>query len=265
MSDTILVSERGSANRKYRIITLSNPTERNALTASMRRELIAALRDADAAPDVRAVMLRGEGDASFCAGGSMTDLAGLHTREDCESMCREGTDVLNTAAELSKPLIAAVSGWCVGDGFELALCCDLIYASETARFTMPEVDLGLTLGWGGAVRLAKRANLIRTKEILMLGDRLSAADALELGIINRVLPAEGFFPAVEDILTTLSAKPPLALQGIKQLLALPVLDGSYAESQVFGGKLVADLMMTDDFHEAVSAFREKRTPEFHGR
>lgn len=261
----ILVSEHGSEKQRYRILTLSNPTERNAITADMRRELIAALRDADAAPEVRAVMLRGEGDAAFCAGGSMSDLAALRTREDCEAMCREGVALLNAVAETKKPVVAAVSGWCVGDGFEIALCCDLLYASHTARFTMPEVDLGLTLGWGGGVRLAKRTNLIRAKEILMLGGRLSAAEAYESGLVNRVIPADDFFPAVEEIMASLAAKPPLALRGIKDLMALPVLDGSYADSQAFGIGLVADLMMTDDFREAVSAFREKRTPEFHGR
>ena len=175
MADTVMIEKRGVDSRKTVVLSLSNPEERNALTSKMRRELMSALAAAGADPDVRAVMLRGEGKQSFCAGGSMSDMASLRTRDDCLAMCREGAALLNAIGDFSKPIIAAVSGWCVGDGFELAICCDLIYAAENAVFCMPEVDLGLTMGWGGGVRLARRANLIRTKELLMLGTRLSAS------------------------------------------------------------------------------------------
>ena len=197
MADTVLIEKRGEASRRTVVLSLSNPKERNALTSKMRRELMAALAAAGADPDVRAVMLRGEGEKAFCAGGSMADMAALRTREDCDAMCREGAALLNALGDFPKPIVAAVGGWCVGDGFELALCCDLIYAAEDAVFCMPEVDLGLTMGWGGAVRLAKRTNLVRTKEILMLGTRISAAEAQEQGIINRVFPTEELLDKVE--------------------------------------------------------------------
>ncbi len=258
MSDTVVMEKRGAAAQKTVVLSLSNPEERNALTSKMRRELMAALAAAGADPDVRAVMLRGEGAKAFCAGGSMSDMAALRTRDDCDAMCREGAALLNAIGDFSKPIIAAVSGWCVGDGFELALCCDLIYAAENAVFCMPEVDLGLTMGWGGAVRLARRANLIRTKELLMLGTRLSAAEAKEQGIINRVFPAEELFPRAEEILDRLAEKPPQALRGIKSLLSMPMLDRTYVETQEFGVPLVADLMMQEDFRRAVAAFLEKK-------
>lgn len=264
MSDTILMETRGEGRWRWRVLTLSNPGERNAVTGKMRRELIAALAEAEADPSVRAVLLRGDGDRSFCAGGSMADLGALRTREDCLAMCREGIALLNALRDFPKPLLAAVSGWCVGDGFELALCCDLILASETAVFTMPEVDLGLTMGWGGAWLLEERLGLARTKEILMLGGRLPAAEALSMGLINRVLPAEGFFAAADALTETVAKKPPLALRGIKTLLSREVLDGTYPASQALGGELVADLMTTEDFREAVAAFREKRPPVFRG-
>jgi len=264
MSGTILREVRGGA-RLHAVLTLSNPGERNALTGGMRRGLIAALAEAEADPAVGAVMLRGEGDVSFCAGGSMSDLSGLAAHADCEAMCREGVALLNALRDFPKPIVAAVSGWCVGDGFELALCCDLIYASETAVFTMPEVDLGLTMGWGGAWLLEERLGLARTKEILMTGQRLEAGPALAMGLINRVLPPAELYPQAEELTARLATKPPLALRGIKALLSSEVLVGTYAGSQEFGSRLVADLMMTDDFHEAVAAFREKRMPEFRGR
>ena len=258
MSDTILIEKRGSGNRKTVVLSLSNPEERNALTSKMRRELITALAAAETDPDVRAVMIRGEGEKSFCAGGSMSDMAKLRTREDCEAMGREGAALLNAIGDFSKPVIAAVSGWCVGDGFELPLCCDLVYAAENAVFCLPEVNLGLTMGWGGAVRLARRTNLIRAKEILMLGTRVSAAEALELGIVNRVFPNEELYPNAEEILGRLAEKPPQALRGIKSLLSMPMLDRTYAESQEFGVPLVADLMMEKEFRQAVEAFLEKK-------
>lgn len=253
MPDTVLVEKKG----RVAVFTLSNPDERNALTGRMRRELTAALAAADGDPAIGAMLLRGEGGLSFCAGGSMTDLAGLYTRADAEAMCAEGTAMLNALSGTQKPVIAAVSGWCVGDGFELALCCDLIYASATARFCMPEVDLGLTMGWGGAVRLAKRVNLIRAREILLTGRRIPADEAAAMGLINRALPAEDFFPAVEKIAQSIAQKPAQALRAIKTITSTDVLDGSYPASQQLGGALVADLMMTDDFRAAIAAFREK--------
>ena len=258
MSDTILIETRGTGRRKTVVLSLSNPEEHNALTCHMRRQLMEALAAAEADPDVCAVMLRGEGDRSFCAGGSMSDMAGLRTRDDCEAMGREGAALLNALGDFPKPIIAAVSGWSVGDGFELALCCDLIYAAENAVFCMPEVDLGLTMGWGGAVRLAKRIGLPMTKEILMLAPRLTADQAREAGIINRVFPNGELYPRAEEILDRLAEKPPQALRGIKSLLSPVMLDRSYAESQEFGVPLVADLMMYEDFRRAVASFMEKK-------
>ena len=258
MADMITVEYRGEGSRKSAVFTICNPSEQNALTSSMRRELMKELSSAEGDPEIRAVMLRGEGNQSFCSGGSMTDMAGLQTHDDCLNMSREGAALLNALGDFSKPIIAAVSGWCVGDGFELALCCDLIYAAENAVFCMPEVDLGLTMGWGGAVRLAKRTNLIRAKELLMLGTRLSASEALEQGIINRVLPVNDLYPYVEDILCRLAEKPPQALSGIKSLLTVQMLDRSYAESQEFGVPLVADLMMHGDFRQAMKQFQQKK-------
>ena len=258
MSDSVVIEKRGTGAKRTIVLSLSNPEERNALTSKMRRELMAALSVAEADPEVRAVMLRGEGSRAFCAGGSMSDMAGLRTRDDCDAMCREGAALLNALGDFTKPIIAAVSGWCVGDGFELALCCDLIYAAEDSVFCMPEVDLGLTMGWGGAIRLARRINLVRTKELLMLGTRLSAEEAREQGIINRVFPAEELFPRAEEILDRLAEKPPQALRGIKSLLSMPMLDRTYAETQEFGVPLVADLMMQEDFRRAVASFLKKK-------
>ena len=258
MAGQIQIRERGSGARKTLVLTISNPAERNALTVEMRRSLVRALREADRDDAVRAVMLRGEGDRSFSAGGSVAELAALRTREDADAMCRGGVELLNAVSELTKPVVAAVSGWCVGDGFELALCCDLLYAADTARFSMPEIDLGLTLGWGAAYRLAKRAGLVRAKEILMLGGRFDADQALAMGIINGVFRADELYPRTEAVLDELAAKPPLAMRSMKRLLSPDILDGTYADSQRFGCAQVAELMTTEDFFRAAAAFMEKK-------
>ena len=259
MSDTILITDRGDGARRTRVLTISNPAERNALTVRLRAELTAALREADRDPSVGAVLLRGEGGRAFSSGGSVADLDALKTRADCDEMCRGGVALLNAVMELSKPVVGAVRGWCVGDGFELALCCDLLYAGDDARFRMPEIDLGLTLGWGAAFRLAKRAGLIQAKEILFLGETYSAAEALSLGIVNRVLPADELYPFAEAVADKLAAKPARALREMKRLLSPAILDGGYAESQIFGADQVASLMMSDEMHEAAAAFVRAKT------
>ena len=128
MSDNVVIEKRGAGTKKTIVLTLSNPEERNALTSKMREELLAALAAAGADPDVRAVMLRGEGEKAFCTGGSIADMAKLRTRDDCVATGRESAALLNALTDFPKPIVAAVSGWCVGHGFEITLCCDLIYA-----------------------------------------------------------------------------------------------------------------------------------------
>lgn len=240
------------------VLTLSNPGELNAVTGEMRRALIARLEEAAADDAVRAVMLRGEGERAFCAGGSMADMAAIRDREDCLRMGREGADTLNAISEFPKPMIAAVSGWCVGDGFELALCCDLIYAAESAVFCMPEIDLGLIMGWGGARLLAERIGLNPAKELMLLGKRLTAAEAGAYGLAAEVLPAGELFSRAEQVLDILAAKPPRAAQGAKALLSRRALESPYAESQKAGIEAVAELMMTEHFCRTVESFSKKR-------
>jgi len=254
MAGHILSEDRGGG----RILTIENAAQRNALTVRLREELTAALREADRDESVRAILLRGEGDRAFSAGGSVEELAALRSRAECDEMCRGGIALLNAVSDLSKPVIAAVSGWCVGDGFELALCCDLLYAGEGARFRMPEIDLGLTLGWGAAFRLARRAGSVRAKEILFLGETFTAAEAMSLGIVNRVFPDGELFSRAEAVLDKLAGKPPKALRAMKKLLSPAILDSGYAASQAFGADQVAELMTSADMHRAAEAFLKSR-------
>ncbi len=256
---------RGTPDCRVVTLTIDNPKELNALTEAMQEQLAAELRRAGEDPSVRAVLLRGAGEKAFSSGGSMESLKDVTSPGEGEAMYRRGMRIRDTLMELSKPVVAAVSGWCIGGGFEIAMACDLIYASETARFGLTEVDNGLVPGWGGAIRLPRRTNLIRAKEMLLLGTKITAQEAYLQGIINRVFPGETLFEEVDQILDQLAAKPPLALRGIKELLSLGNLEIPFEDARRVEHRLAVELTGSRDFQEAVDAFRHKRKPRFEGR
>ena len=160
MSDpAILTSLRGEPGLKVATVTISNPEALNALTTPMQLQFIDTITDLESDDQVRGIIIRGAGEKAFCAGGSMESLSEIQTPADGEAMYQRGVKMRDTILNMKKPTIAAVAGWCIGGGFEIALSCDLIYASEDARFGMTEVDVGLVPGWGGAIRLPRRTNL----------------------------------------------------------------------------------------------------------
>ena len=195
----------------------------------------------------------------------MDSLAEITSPAAGEAMYQRGVKLRDTILNMKKPTIAAVSGWCIGGGFEIALSCDLIYASEDARFGMTEVDVGLVPGWGGAIRLPRRTNLIRAKEMLLLGTRITAQEAAQQGIINRVFPKDKLFDEVDRLMDIIVRKPPLAVQGIKEIISLGALDTGFEEAREIEHRLSIRLMGSHDFREAVAAFQEKRPPNFEGR
>ena len=266
MSDaSILVDIRKDPDGQYAILTIQNPDELNALTTEMQLQFIDAIGKLEADPAVRGIILRGAGTKAFSAGGAMESLSEIRSPADSEAMYQRGVKLRDAILNMKKPTIAAVSGWCIGGGFEIALSCDLIYAAENARFGMTEVDIGLVPGWGGAIRLPRRTNMIRAKEMLLLGTRLTAKEACEQAIINRVFPNDMLFDEVEKIMTTIVHKPPLAVQGIKQIISLGALDTGFENAREIEHGLSIRLMGSHDFREAVQAFQEKRKPKFEGR
>jgi enoyl-CoA hydratase/carnithine racemase len=258
----IYTTYRGTAEQKIATVTIYNPTELNALTAEMQCQMAEQLRQVEADETVRAVLLRGAGEKAFSSGGSMESLKDVTSSQGGEEMYRRGVAIRDTLMGMTKPVVAAVSGWCIGGGFEIAMACDLIYASETARFGLTEVDIGLVPGWGGAIRLPRRTNLVRAKEMLLLGTKITAQEAYLQGVINRVFPTDTLFSEVDKILDTLAAKPPLAVRGMKEILSLGNLDTTFEEARQVEHRLSVELTGTADFREAVDAFRHKRTPNF---
>ncbi len=261
----IYTTYRGTPECQVATLTIYNPKELNALTKDMQEQLAAELRRVDKEPAVRAVLLRGAGEKAFSSGGSMESLKDVTSVEAGEAMYQRGVAIRDTLMSMTKPVVAAVSGWCIGGGFEIAMACDLIYASETARFGLTEVNIGLVPGWGGAIRLPRRTNLVRAKEMLLLGTKITAQEAYLQGVINRVFPEETLFHEVDRILDQLAAKPPLAVRGMKEILSLGNLDIHFEDARRVEHKLSVELTASHDFQEAVDAFRSKRKPKFEGR
>ncbi|MEU6715105.1 crotonase/enoyl-CoA hydratase family protein [Nonomuraea sp. NPDC046802] len=241
------------------LITLNRPEARNAVNRAMTRAVGQALDEAAADTAIRAVILTGAGDKAFCAGADLKEVArGEFSTEGCEPHWGFAGCVTHPIA---KPVIAAVNGFALGGGTEIALWADLVVASETARFGLPEVKRGIIAGAGGAFRLAAQLPTKVAMEILLTGEPVTAADALRLGLVNRVVPQEQVVPAALALAETVSANAPLAVQASKRIARgiseQDAWERTAAES--------AALMRSADAKEGPRAFAEKRAPVWEGR
>ena len=242
-------------------LTLNRPERKNAMNATMFNELLDAFRAIDAAPDDRVLVITGAGDA-FCSGADLGD-RGNDPRPPLARL-RWVADIVLALHRIPKPVIAKVNGVAVGAGLNLALGCDLIVASETARFSEIFARRGLTIDFGGSWLLPRLIGMHRAKELAFFADIISAKEAAELGLVNRVVPAAQLDAFVDDWATRLAAGPPIALSMTKRLLT-----NSFAMSM--DEALEAEGMAqsvnsgTEDAPEAIRAFLEKREPRFQGR
>src|SRR5919202_2836415 len=255
--DTILYEVR----ERVAYITLNRPDQLNALSFQMRAELSEAF-DACAADDgVRVVVLGGAGRA-FCAGVDLRD--GSFEESPIESVeVRVRGDFRAKLTGMRKPSIAAVQGFALGGGCELALCCDLRVAAEDAQFGLPEINLGSIPAGGATQRLPRLIGMTRALELLLTGDRLPADEAYRLGLVNRVVPRDALAEATTELAQRLAAKAPLAVRYLREAvyrgLDLPLNEGIRLEAYL-GGLL----RTTEDRVEGLAAFREKRQPNFQG-
>lgn len=245
----------------WAILTINRPAVRNALDDATWREIARALRELDGEEDVRAVVITGAGEKAFAAGA---DVRALSQRTMVEALEPGIQGVVTEVAGFSKPLIAAINGYALGGGLELALACDLRVASENARFGLPELNVGIMPGGGGTQRLPRLIGAARAKELIFTGDLIDAAEAYRIGLVNRVVPPEQLLPATEDLVQKIIAKPPLALRLVKQVinqgLATDLAAGLAAE------KLAqAYLYGTEDRREGMDAFLQKRAPQWKGK
>ena len=241
-------------------ITLNRPKVLNALSPELMREVTAALAELDHDETVRAVVLTG-GPKVFAAGADISDMAG---RTAVEQLSRDQTGVWAGIASFSKPLIAAVNGYALGGGCELALTCDLIIAGDTARFGQPEVNLGVIPGAGGTQRWPRSAGKYVAMEVMLSGSPVTAHRAYELGIVNKVVPAEMAVELARRLARQLAEKPPLALRMAKESV-LKAFESPLAEGLAAERKSFYFLFATEDQKEGMRAFLEKRKGVFRGR
>jgi enoyl-CoA hydratase len=244
-------------------LTLNRPDKLNALNEELMRELVAALMVLTDDPAVRVAIVTGAGDKAFAAGAdiaSMTDMAPTQAKRFSALGHRLGALI----EQAPFAVIAAVNGFALGGGCELALSCDFIYASERARLGQPEVGLGVIPGFGGAQRLARIVGVAQARELCMTGEVIGAEAALRLGLVNAVVPHADLLPTVRGLATKIAGKAPLAIASVKRAI-LRGADAPLATANELESTAFASLFGTEDQREGMRAFLEKRTPKFEGK
>lgn len=238
---------------------LNRPEARNALSPGLREDLAEAVEAFDADDGIGCIVIAGD-DEAFAAGA---DVRALAERDVNEELSPSET-FWRRLASIRTPMVAAVSGWALGGGCELALLCDMIVASETAEFGQPEITLAIIPGGGGTQRLARTVGKARAMELILTGRRFDASEALELGLVNRVTKKGKWLGEAMDLAAVVARRPPLASRLAKEAILTAeetgLTAGVEAERRLFG---VA--MATEDRVEAMQAFLEKRKPDFQGR
>jgi enoyl-CoA hydratase/carnithine racemase len=237
------------------ILTLDEPNKLNALSAGIRGGILQGLQMADADPAVRVIIITGSGDKAFCAGADIGDFD--FDPEKARAFLIAALEVLAAPENTRKPVIAAVNGIAYGGGFELAMACDFIIASDRARFAVPEIKLGLLPGFA-IVRLQDIVGRAKAKELSMLGDPVSAEEACRLGLVLRVVPHGNQLAETIAFAERLASKPRFAVQLAKSFYNRG-LGGDEMRHAIDGFPL---LFMHEDAREGIAAFREKREPKF---
>jgi len=242
------------------VARLNRPEVRNALSPDLMEELCALLERWDDDPDVTCIVIAG-GDEWFAAGA---DIKAMATRSFQEALVSPSARFWPRLARVRTPLVAAVSGYALGGGCELALACDMIVASESAEFGQPEILLGIIPGGGGTQRLARVLGKQRAMELVLTGRRIDAHEAARLGLVNQVAPRDGWLEAALELATVVASRPPLAVRLGKQ--AVLAADETALSAGLETERRLFELAMaTEDRVEGMTAFVEKRSPEFRGR
>ena len=247
-------------------ITLNRPDKLNALSGAVLDELFAVVSELDArapAERPRVLVIASASDRAFAAGADISELGGLDA-EAARELSERGHRLGRALDSASFPSIAAVNGFALGGGLELALCCDIIVASDKARFGQPEINLGLIPGFGGTFRLAARVGTGRARRLIFTGETIDAERAEAIGLVDAVFAHAEFSSRVNELAHALASKAPLALGTAKQCLLANQYQ-SYASSAALEAKRFGALFSTADAREGIEAFLSKRPPNFIGR
>ena len=243
-------------------VTINRPDKLNALNRQVMEELFACFQALQKDEDVRVVILTGSGEKAFVAGADLNELA-PQTAVEGKETSQFGQQVFNLIENLGKPVIAAINGFALGGGCELAMACTLRVAAETARLGQPEVKLGLIPGYGGSQRLPRLVGKCRALELILTGETVTAPESHRLGLVNLVVPAAELLAATEKLAQKIIANAPLAikfaLDAVNRGTEMPAAEGQFLEAALFG-----ECCTTADMKEGTRAFLEKRPPKFTG-
>jgi len=243
-------------------LTINRPDRLNALNPQTMEEIGDCIGAIHGNREIRCVIITGSGDKAFIAGADITAMVTMSGFEE-KAFAATGLDVLRRFEQLPIPVIAAVNGYALGGGTELALACDLIVASDNARFGLPEIKLGIIPGFGGTQRLPRRIGLLRAREMIYTGDMIDAQTAFDYGLVNHVYPAAELMDECRVLAAKLARQAPLAMQQAKTAINAGIeidLDNALR----FETESVGLVFTTEDKKEGMTAFLEKREPRFRG-
>lgn len=251
---------RSEIRNRVGLITLNRPQALNALNNPLMREVMDALETFDADPSIGAMVITGN-EKVFAAGADIKEMA---DKSNTEMMDRDHVAVFTRIRAIQKPVIAAVSGWALGAGCEVAMACDMIIASESAKFGQPEVTIGVIPGAGGTQRLTRAVGKAIAMEMILNNRTLSAQEAYQFGLVNRVVPVVDYLNEALKLADEIASRAPLAVRAAKMLVnqsyERTLADGLEEEKQTF-----YNLFASEDQKEGMKAFIEKRQPEWKGK
>ena len=245
------------------VLTLNRPKVLNALNGPTLDDLRRAVLDVKQDDAVRVVIITGAGDKGFIAGADINELAVLSPTGGREHAMK-GQHVFDLIEHMGKPVIAAINGYALGGGCELAMACTLRIAADTAKLGQPEINLGIIPGYAGTQRLSRIVGRGRALELLLTGDQVTAQEAHRLGLVHRVVPAAELMAEARKLAATLASKAPIAVRYILEAVHKG-LEMPFPQAQVFEATLFGLVASTEDMREGTKAFLEKRKAEFKGR
>ncbi|HBX43542.1 MAG TPA: crotonase [Deltaproteobacteria bacterium] len=244
-------------------VTINRPKMLNAVNSATMRELDAVLSEIGGRQDAGVVLLTGAGEKAFVAGADVSEMRGFTPLQVLE-FSRFGHGVLEKIERLPQPVIGVINGFALGGGCELAMACDILVASDNAKFAQPEVNLGIIPGWGGTQRLPRLVGRNIAKELVLTGEMISAQRAFEIGLVNRVVPQAGLMDAARETARKILEKGPVALRIAKSVMNRGI-DLDLEAACALEAKAFAIMFSTEDGEEGMTAFLEKRKAAFQGR
>jgi enoyl-CoA hydratase len=247
-------------------ITINRPDKLNAINKTVMSELDAVVREIYENPEIKSAVITGAGAKAFVAGADISEFLGL-SKEEGQALSKKGQDIFSRIENSAKPIVAAVNGFALGGGCELAMACHFRLCSENARFGQPEVNLGLIPGYGGTQRLTTLIGRSKALELMMTGAMIDAQTALDLGLVNYVTPSGELLSRTKELLAVINEKAPIAIAKIIACVnvaggagSADTADGFVQEQEAFG-----ECFATEDMKEGAHAFLEKRKAHFQGK